>query len=267
MKKLFLLFITSIMFSGLVMATSHPVNTTQDGNSINGHTADSNNDSSSWSQDGESTYIAGNQTYANDTSQDYSVSNGDITNNGGVVNTSAANTTSNNTSKNETISRIEQKSMGMVSSIGLTNSGTDMCVGSTSSSISAMGLGVSHAETVKDTNCELIKLARELKGMGMPAVALALLSQDPRVALALEAVDPAAYKLIMDVVETPREEKSRVKAEELSAHEEREALLKELAELQGTAYTYTAEPIKDQCKGTFWTSYCEQKLKEKNNKK
>ena len=256
MKKLFLLFLTSIMFSGLVMATSHPVgDATASGNSINGHSQNSNNDSSNHSLDNDSTYVAGNNTVVNDSS------NGSIENHG-VVNTSASDTTS----KNETISRIEQKSMGMVSSIGLTNSGTDMCVGSTSSSVSAMGLGVSHAETVKDTNCELIKLARELKGMGMPAVALALLSQDPRVALALEAVDPAAYKLIMDVVETPREEKSRVKAEELSAHEEREALLKELAELQGTEYTYTSEPIKDQCKGTFWTSYCEQQLEKKNKK-
>ena len=214
-----------------------------------------------------STYVEGrSDLLSDDNSTDHSVSNGDITNNGGVVNTSAANTT--HTSKNETISRIEQKSMGMVSSIGLTNSGTDMCVGSTSSSVSAMGIGLSHAETVKDTNCELIKLARELKGMGMPAVALALLSQDARVALALEAVDPAAYKLIMNVDETSREATTRVKAEKLSAHEEREALLKELAELQGTEYTYTAEPvsIKNQCKGTFWTSYCEQKLKEKNKK-
>ena len=264
MKKLFLLFLTSMMFSGLVMATSHPVS--QEGNSINGHTAASNNDSSNHSLDNGSIAVTDGSAIDNSTnnSEDHSVSNGDITNNGGVVNTSAADTTHTSTSKNETISRIEQKSMGMVSSIGLTNSGTDMCVGSTSSSVSAMGLGVSHAETVKDTNCELIKLARELKGMGMPAVALALLSQDPRVALALEAVDPAAYKLIMDVVETPREVKHRVIAEELSAHEEREALLKELAELQGTEYTYTAEPVKDQCKGTFWTSYCEQKL---NNKK
>ena len=263
MKKLFLLFITSIMFSGLVMATSHPVgDATASGNSINGHSQNSNNDSSNHSLDNNSTYNNGDQT----TTTVNDNSSGAIENHG-VVNTSSSDTTHTSTSKNETISRIEQKSMGMVSSIGLTNSGTDMCVGSTSSSVSAMGIGVSHAETVKDTNCELIKLARELKGMGMPAVALALLSQDPRVALALEAVDPAAYKLIMDVVETPREEKSRVKAEELSAHEEREALLKELAELQGTAYTYTAEPIKDQCKGTFWTSYCEQKLKEKNNKK
>ena len=256
MKKLFLLFLTSIMFSGLVIATDHPVNGTQEGNSINGHTQNSNNSSNEVDLGTNSgDYIEGNQTIVNDSS------NGSIENHG-VVNTSASDTTS----KNETISRIEQKSMGMVSSIGLTNSGTDMCVGSTSSSVSAMGIGVSHAETVKDTNCELIKLARELKGMGMPAVALALLSQDPRVALALEAVDPAAYRLIMDVVETPREVKNRVIAEDLSAHEEREALLKELAELQGTAYTYTAEPIKDQCKGTFWTSYCEQKLKEKNKK-
>ena len=266
MKKLFLLFLTSIMFSGLVMATSasngtadvNGVASIQDGNSINGHTSNSNNSANTVDLTEDSDYVEGDQTNVEDNST------GAITNNGGVVNTSAANTTS----KNETISRIEQKSMGMVSSIGLTNSGTDMCVGSTSSSVSAMGIGVSHAETVKDTNCELIKLARELKGMGMPAVALALLSQDARVALALEAVDPAAYKLIMNVDETSREATTRVKAEKLSAHEEREALLKELAELQGTAYTYTAEPVdvKDQCKGTFWTSYCEQKLKEKNKK-
>ena len=259
MKKLFLLFLTSIMFSGLVMATSHPVNGTQDGNSINGHSQNSDNDSSNHSLDNGSTYNNGAQT----TTTVNDNSSGNIEN-AGIVN----NTASNTTSKNETISRIEQKSMGMVSSIGLTNSGTDMCVGSTSSSVSAMGIGLSHAETVKDTNCELIKLARELKGMGMPAVALALLSQDARVAMALEAVDPAAYKLIMNVDETSREATTRVKAEKLSAHEEREALLKELAELQGTAYTYTAEPVdvKDQCKGTFWTSYCEQKLKEKNKK-
>ena len=253
MKKLFLIFITSLMFSGLVIATD-----SQTGNSINGHTQGSNNDSSDHRLDNQSTYNNGAQT----TTTVNDNSSGAIENHG-VVNTNASNTTS----KNETISRIEQKSMGMVSSIGLTNSGTDMCVGSTSSSVSAMGLGVSHAETVKDTNCELIKLARELKGMGMPAVALALLSQDVRVAIALEAVDPAAYKLIMNVDETPREVEDRVEAEELSAHEEREALLKELAELQGTDYAYTPQSPKEQCKGVFFTSYCEQKVEKENSKR
>ena len=57
----------------------------------------------------------------------------------------------------------------------------DICRSGYSGSVQSLKIGISSGQTTIDLNCERIKLARSLYGMGMKVASVALLSQDPRV--------------------------------------------------------------------------------------
>jgi len=65
-------------------------------------------------------------------------------------------------------------------------SSNDTCMGSTSGSVNAPGIGVSLGTTWTDQNCKMLKNSRELWNMGMKAAALALMCTDPANREALE---------------------------------------------------------------------------------
>jgi len=73
-----------------------------------------------------------------------------------------------------------------VSGPNLTSS-NDTCMGSSSGSLNVPGFGVSVGSTWADTNCKLLKNARELWNMGMRAASLALMCNDPMNKDALES--------------------------------------------------------------------------------
>jgi hypothetical protein len=58
---------------------------------------------------------------------------------------------------------------------------SDVCTSGYSGSIQTQVLGISSGITIKDTNCEMIKLARSLFGMGMKVAAVSTLCADPRI--------------------------------------------------------------------------------------
>jgi len=58
---------------------------------------------------------------------------------------------------------------------------SDVCTSGYSGSIQTQVLGISSGVTIKDTNCEMIKLARSLFGMNMRVAAVATLCADPRI--------------------------------------------------------------------------------------
>lgn len=58
---------------------------------------------------------------------------------------------------------------------------SDICRSGYSGSVQSLKIGISSGQTTIDLNCERIKLARSLYGMGMKVASVALLSQDPRV--------------------------------------------------------------------------------------
>jgi len=58
---------------------------------------------------------------------------------------------------------------------------SDICRSGFSGSVQSLRIGISSGQTTVDLNCERIKLARSLYGMGMKVASVALLSQDPRV--------------------------------------------------------------------------------------
>tara|TARA_S200002703_G_scaffold56970_1_gene49714 strand:- start:1498 stop:2043 length:546 start_codon:yes stop_codon:yes gene_type:complete len=58
---------------------------------------------------------------------------------------------------------------------------SDICKTATSGAVQTQILGIASGITITDENCERIKLARSLYGMGMKVAAVSLLSDDPRV--------------------------------------------------------------------------------------
>ena len=58
---------------------------------------------------------------------------------------------------------------------------SDICKTATSGAVQTQIFGIASGITVTDENCERLKLARSLYGMGMKVAAVSLLSDDPRV--------------------------------------------------------------------------------------
>ncbi len=73
-----------------------------------------------------------------------------------------------------------------VAAPGLTASGVETCLGSTSAGLSLMGGGLTFGRTMVDDGCTIRLLARQLFAFGMQKAALALMCQDERVAAAMD---------------------------------------------------------------------------------
>jgi len=58
---------------------------------------------------------------------------------------------------------------------------SDICKTATSGAVQTQIFGIASGITITDENCERLKLARSLYGMGMKVAAVSLLSDDPRV--------------------------------------------------------------------------------------
>ena len=70
----------------------------------------------------------------------------------------------------------------------------DVCSTGTSAAIQTQVFGIAGGTTIRDLNCERLKLSRSLYGMGMKVAAVSLLCQDARVFNAMEmAGTPCPY--------------------------------------------------------------------------
>ena len=71
----------------------------------------------------------------------------------------------------------------------------DVCSTGTSAAVQTQVLGIAGGTTIRDLNCERLKLSRALYGMDMKVAAVSLLCQDARVFEAMEqAGTPCPYK-------------------------------------------------------------------------
>ena len=71
----------------------------------------------------------------------------------------------------------------------------DVCSTGTSAAVQTQIFGIAGGTTIRDLNCERLKLSRSLYGMGMKVAAGSLLCQDARVFEAMEmAGTPCPYK-------------------------------------------------------------------------
>jgi len=108
-----------------------------------------------------------------------------------VSNTTASNTVSSNT----TGSTVIDKAPSTASAPSVVVNNSDVCVSGLSSAVQTSVFGAAVGTTVRDKNCERLKLARSLYGMGLKVAGVSLLCQDVRVFDAMmEAGTPCPYE-------------------------------------------------------------------------
>ena len=140
----------------------------------------------------------------NSTSNNTNTNNNNTTSNNTNVNknesTSDSNVTTNNTNKNENNNRNENINKtdqtikqeikspppsAIAPSIGASFS-QDLCTTGVSGAVQTQLFGVAAGKSVRDENCERIKLSKTVYDMGMKVAAVSLMCQDARVFAAME---------------------------------------------------------------------------------
>ena len=94
-------------------------------------------------------------------------------------NTVSTNTTGTNSTNSTVIDKATTAATASSPSVIVNNS--DVCVTGVSGAVQTSLFGVSGGGTVRDKNCEILKLSRTLYGAGLKVAAVSLLCQDARV--------------------------------------------------------------------------------------
>ena len=184
-----------------INSTSNNTNTNTNNSTIN-QTVNQNNTNNNTSN------VTSNST-SNNTSNITNNTTTNNTNNNTNTNinqsnsTSDSNVTSNNRNeninRNETTQKIEQEiksppPSAIAPAIGGSYS-QDLCTTGVGGAVQTQVFGISAGKTVRDENCERIKLSRGLYDMGMKVAAVSLMCQDARVFNAmLMAGTPCPYR-------------------------------------------------------------------------
>jgi hypothetical protein len=96
---------------------------------------------------------------------------------------------------NETTMRVVQPPPTAVAPAMMSGGNNDLCTTGTSGSVQTQIFGVSSGGTVRDMNCERLKLSKTLYDMGMKVAAVATMCQDRRVFDAMmSAGTPCPYE-------------------------------------------------------------------------
>ena len=94
-------------------------------------------------------------------------------------NTVSSNTTGTNSTNSTVIDKATTAATASSPSVIVNNS--DVCVTGISGAVQTSLFGVSGGSTIRDKNCEILKLSRTLYGAGLKVAAVSLLCQDARV--------------------------------------------------------------------------------------
>ena len=95
-----------------------------------------------------------------------------------IVTESTSSSTVTTTGKTETTVKSPPSS---AISPSINSSNSDLCTVGVSGAVQTQILGISGGSTVRDLNCERLKLSKTLYDMGMKVAAVSTLCQDPRV--------------------------------------------------------------------------------------
>ena len=102
---------------------------------------------------------------------------------------------SSNTVSTSSGNTVVDKTPSTASSPSVVVNNSDVCVTGISAAVQTGFLGLSGGKTVRDKNCERLKLARSLYGMGLKVAGVSLLCQDKRVFDAMMAAGtPCPYE-------------------------------------------------------------------------
>jgi hypothetical protein len=97
--------------------------------------------------------------------------------------------TNSNTNNNNNVSKIEQEIKSPPPSAiapNISANNMDMCTTGISGAVQTQILGIAGGATVRDMNCERLKLSKTLYDMGMKVAAVSVMCQDERVFGAME---------------------------------------------------------------------------------
>jgi hypothetical protein len=181
--------------------TNNNVNTgnmTYNNNNVSSSTATNNNNNVSTSTATNNNVNTGDMTNRNiNTSTSASTSNNTNVNQNNSVNTNiqAGELTNKNINTTEITQRIIQPPPTAVAPSMLSGGNADLCSTGSSGSVQTQVFGVSSGGTIRDMNCERLKLSKTLYDMGMKVAAVATMCQDRRVFDAmLAAGTPCPYE-------------------------------------------------------------------------
>ena len=162
-----------------------------------------------------STATNNNNNVSTSTATNNNVNTGDMTNRNINTSTSASTATNNNINQNNSVNtniqqgevtntninktevtqRLIQPPPTAVAPAMLSGGNADLCSTGSSGSVQTQVFGVSSGGTVRDMNCERLKLSKTLYDMGMKVAAVATMCQDRRVFDAmLAAGTPCPYE-------------------------------------------------------------------------
>jgi hypothetical protein len=162
-----------------------------------------------------STATVNNNNASTSTATNNNVNTGDMTNRNINTSTSSSTATNNNINQNNSVNtniqqgevtntninktevtqRLIQPPPTAVAPAMLSGGNADLCSTGSSGSVQTQVFGVSSGGTVRDMNCERLKLSKTLYDMGMKVAAVATMCQDRRVFDAmLAAGTPCPYE-------------------------------------------------------------------------
>jgi len=179
--------------SGTMTNNNNNVNTSNvTSTNINSGTMTNNNNNVNTSTVNSNTVNSGTMTNNNN-----NVNTGTMTNNNNNVNSSTSSNVNANTNTNNNVNsgdmtnrnintsditqRIIQPPPTAVAPTMMSGGNADLCSTGTSGSVQTQIFGVSSGGTVRDMNCERLKLSKTLYDMGMKVAAVATMCQDRRV--------------------------------------------------------------------------------------
>ena len=187
-------------------STSNNISTnTNNNNNVNTSTSTSNstvNSTVNQNVNNTSNSTSNNTNTNNNTNVNQSTSDSNVTTDN--TNTNNNNNTSDNTNRNinesnsvQTINQNVKSTAPPASAIApsIMSYSQDLCTVGRSGAFQGQVFGLSTGRTVKDENCERLKLSKYLYDTGMKVASVSILCQDPRVFNAMEmAGTPCPYK-------------------------------------------------------------------------
>ena len=157
---------------------------TYNNNNVNSGTMTYNNNNNSTStvnqvNSGTQTFNNNNNSIATTTSNNNNVNTS--TNNNVNQNIQSGSLTNNNVNTSDITQRVIQPPPTAIAPMMMSGGNNDLCTTGTSGAVQTQIFGVSSGGTVRDENCERLKLSKTLYDMGMKVAAVATMCQDRRV--------------------------------------------------------------------------------------
>jgi hypothetical protein len=151
-------------------------------NNNNVSTATNNNNNVSTSTNQNNNVNTGDMTNRNISTSTATSNNTNVNQNANVnQNINSGEMTNTNINKTEITQRVIQPPPTAVAPTMMSGGNNDLCSTGSSGSVQTQVFGVSGGGTVRDLNCERLKLSKTLYDMGMKVAAVATMCQDHRV--------------------------------------------------------------------------------------